>query len=458
MSTGDAKEQLMLATQLINAGSMGHGLPRTKATRDVRDAARRHDDIELELRAQMALVECYLAAYNPARALDTFSWCLATVVQRPQIVSERQMRLLGFYYPQVCQLATYHPDVPNSLLEHMFSGLHAFHKVSEPSLAATHFLKFRLREALGKSVKDHQELWDAVEAIDSADSDPLKRAIDIAQIEVALEDSVSDSKAMSMAHRLLTRDIPATQRARLLRSIMIPLAVQGDWQEAWEAHLVSYNIDRASKKVSELGEHFLYAASTGNWGRLLQLLVRHLASVRKAVDPWDLLEFLRMSVRALELAQMNGKGNVLIPVSIAPIYRWHEFEGLERPTISEAIEIFSRTLTALMDRFNDRNGSNTLGYEEPMPNFIEVPYSVNLQGSDEDAKVLDTLLRVRALLECGQEFDALIVLDSLRSSKFPAARTLSGQLDLLTSWGRLSMNRNAAHLVHKAPSKVQEGS
>ena len=54
------------------------------------------------------------------------------------------------------------------------------------------------------------------------------------------------------------------------------------------------------------------------------------------------------------------------------------------------------------------------------------------------------LLRARALLECDQGFEALLLLGGLEQTKYPSVQRLAGEIRMLTSLARMQMNHDAA--------------
>lgn len=432
-----------LATQLVNAGSMPPGVPRTKATLDVALQAKTLGEESLEARARLELIACYVAANNSARSLESFSQTLSQMLRNPQLFTRRQLQQLFLLYPEVCRMGVGDPAVPASLLEYLFAGYQALDQDLSPSNASYYYLRHICREALGYKGDNTEFLNSAVEAVDSSDSLALRRAIDIAQIEMAVVRG-EDKAAIKIARRMISHDISGSHQTRLARAIMLPLLREEAWQEAWEAHLVAYRGDRDSGRLANIAPHFTYLAASGNYQRLLDLLVRHLPLIRKPKDPWDLLVYLRALHGALELLELAGKGKIVLPVSLAAATKVVDTPPLFRPTITRARQTFGDILVKLATRFDERNSSQNLSAPQPMLEQHTNPASVSLEGNDGDERIVAKLLRARALLESDQAFDALILLDSLANSKAPAARKLSGQIQLLRSWGRIDMNRNAA--------------
>lgn len=432
----------LLATQLMNASSIPAGIPRTKATLDVVNAAREAGLDEILSRAEMELIGCYLEGRNPGKALEVFSSTLTRLLHRPELYDFRQIEQLSRFYPQVITGACHHPDVPLSLLNHLLVGLEALQDSLGPSPAASDYLRFSLRESLGNPATDRYFLDKAIDRISPADSPALARAIDISQIELAWERK--PDHALQVSWQMLTHEVPAPQKARLLRVMLPGLVATDAWQVAWEAHLVAYEYDRENPRLSELSEHFRFLAMAGMWRRLVQMLERHLSLIRHARDPWDLLVGLRAIVAALEALDWAGYGNYTLKVSLAPTSRYHEIPALVRPTVAEARNLLGETAAALAKRYDERNGnvevSSSLGLFDSHP----LPEGVLLQGAEGDARFLARLLRARALLECNQGFDALLLLGGLEQTTFPSVHRLGPEIRMLTSLARMQISHDSA--------------
>lgn len=433
-----AAHHLLLATQLINAGSMPPGLPRTKATLDVSLQARQSGDEILEAQADLALVGCYLAAGNARKTLDAFSVSLSRILRRPELYTPSQLRQLGLYYLEVCQVAAHHPDIPLSLVNHLLAGVEAFQEGAAASLATAYYVRHSVRESLGLGFAHRKYLDLAVSTVTSGESRAIRRAIDLAQVEQVAREN--PRAALAVAYRMLTHELPAVQRARLLRAMLVPLILTESWQMAWEAHLVAYAHDRETGRVGDLVAHLEYLACVGNFDRLQVLLARHLTALRAANDPWELLYYLRTVVGALESLELAGRGGQVLPVSVAAINRWHDIPALLRPTITQARDLLGTALSKLALRFDERNGTPEVSATLTLLPETHMPASVEVAGGDEDYKVLARMLRARALLECDQAFDALIILNALAESNFPAAKALAGHLQMLMALGRVRLS------------------
>lgn len=432
----------VLATQLMNAASIPPGLPRTKATLDVVSAARDAGYDDLLAGAEIELIGCYLEGRNPGKALEAFSSTLTRLLHRPELYDSRQLEQLARYYPEVIESACTHPDVPLSLLNHLLAGLQAFQDSLGPSSAAGDYLRHRMREALGNPASDRYFLDRAIDRITPADHPALGRAVDISQVELAWERH--PEQALQVSWRMLTHELPGPQKARLLRVMLPGLIATDAWQVAWEAHLVAYEYDREESRLSEISEHFRFLGVAGMWPRLLLLLERHLGLIRHTHDPWDLLVGMRAIIGALESLDWAGYGRYSLKVSLAPTSRFHEIPALVHPTVAQARDLLGQAAATLAARYDERNGnvevSSSLGLLDSHP----LPDGLLLQGTEGDARFMARLLRARALLECNQGFDALLLLGGLEQTNFPSVRRLGPEIRMLTSLARMQMSHDSA--------------
>lgn len=431
----------VLATALDNAGAMPLGLPRTKATLEVAQRARQMGAEAIEMSAGLELITCYLHSKNTGKALESFSNCLSDLLHRPGNYTWTHVGRIAAYYPQICQAACHHPDIPLSLIGPLLAGMEAFLQGTEPSLATAYFLRHQVREPLGLDTQEVPFLNKAISVVSRKDSRALRRAIDICQI--GHYGASQPEQSLAMAHRMLTHELPPSQRGALLRAMLIPLVHAGAWQEAWEAHLVSYQYDRYTAKAANLGPHLQYLCQTQNYSRLVKLLARHLGVVRHAQDPWDLLQILHYLVASLEALEMSGHGQAIINTAVAGISRWQELPALSRPTVRQAREQLGASLRELSLRFDQRNGTSQVSSHLGVFTVFDPPEGTFLLSGEADGRVLAKMLRIRALLECEQPFDALLLLGSLRESKFPAVQKLHAELDMLTTWARWQLQNQS---------------
>lgn len=437
----DSFSQAVLATQLMNASSIPPGIPRTKATLDVVNAARKAGYDDLLAQAEIELIGCYLQARNPGKSLEAFSSTLTRLLHRPELYDSRELFQLGKFYPEVIEGACHHPDVPLSLLNHLLVGFEAFTESLSPSPAASDYLRHNMRLPLGRPFSDRTYLDRCIDRISPADSQTLQRAVDITQVQMARAEV--PEKALAVAWRMLTHELPATQKSRLLR-VMLPLLVsQNAWQVAWEAHLIAYEFDRDEGRLSELAHHFRFLAVTGLWKRLVLVLERHLSLIRHAKDPWDLLLGLRAIVSALEALDLNGYGKYQLKVSLAASSRFHDVPALIRPTVREAQELLGETLFELARRFDERNGTFEVSASLGLLDYKPLPDGLLLQGNEGDARFLARLLRARALLESDQGFDALLLLGGLEQTNFPSLGRLAPEIQMLTSLARMKLSHDS---------------
>lgn len=445
-----------LATQLMNATSIPPGIPRTKATLDVVTAAREAGYDDLLAQAEIELIGCYLERRNPGKALEAFSSTLTRLLYRPELYDSRTLSQLGRFFPEVIESAASHPDVPLSLINHLLVGLEAFQESLDPSPAAADFLRHNIRLSLGLAPTERSFLDRAIDRITPADSHSLQRAIDITQIEMAA--ATHPDSALQVAWRMLTHEIPGGQKARLLRVMLPALVAQRAWQVAWEAHLIAYEFDREEARLANLAQHFRFLAISGMWRRLVKVLERHMSLIRHARDPWDLFCGLRGIVGALESLVFNGYGGYQLRVSLAPAARFHELPALVRPTVREARDILGGALSGLARRFDDRNGTVEVSASLGLLDFTPLPEGLVLAGNEGDARFMARLLRARALLECDQGFDALLLLGGLEQTNFPSVLRLAPEIRMLTSLARMQMNHDAANRLENrvAPHELGE--
>lgn len=445
----------VLATQLMNASSIPPGIPRTKATLDVVNAAKEAGFDDLLAQAELELIGCYLEGRNSGKALEAFSSTLTRLLYRPELYDFREISQLGRFFPAVIVSACHHPDVPLSLINHLLVGLEAFQETLAPTPAASDYLRHQVRLALGRSIADRTYLDHAIDRISPADSHSLQRAIDITQIEMAI--GTHPEMALEVSWRMLTHEIPAAQKARLLRVMLPGLVAEKAWQVAWEAHLISYEYDRDSGRLTDLAEHFRFLAVTGMWRRLALVLERHLSLIRHAHDPWDLLCGIRGIVGALESLDLNGYGGYQLKVSLAGSSRFHELPALVRPTVREARDLLGEALSGLASRFDERNGTVEVSVSLGLLDFEPLPDGILLAGNEGDARFLARLLRARALLECDQGFDALLLLGGLEQTNFPSVSRLAPEIRMLTALARMQMSHDAAdHLESRGEGSGDE--
>lgn len=439
----------------MNATSIPPGIPRTKATLDVVSAARKAGYDGILAQAELELIGCYLQVRNPGKALEYFSSTLTRLLYRPELYDTRSITQLGRFFPAVIEGASKHPDVPLSLINHLLVGLEAFQESLSPSPAASDYLRHRIRLAMGYPVTERTCLDRAINRVTSADSHSLQRAIDITQIEMAIEKH--PDAALQVAWRMLTNEIPGAQKSRLLRVMLPALVAQHAWQVAWEAHLISYEFDREEGRLANLAEHFSFLAVIGMWRRLVRVLERHISLIRHAHDPWDLFCGLRGIVGSLEALALNGYANRRLKVSLAPASRFHELPALVRPSVIEAQNLLGRALSGLARRFDDRNGTVEVSASLGLFDYEPVPEGLVLSGNEGDARFMARLLRVRALLECNQGFDALLLLGGLEQTRFPSVLRLGPEIRMLTSLARMQMSHDATSRLESQQNSSEVG-
>ncbi|MFE7563617.1 hypothetical protein [Kitasatospora sp. NPDC057500] len=316
----------------------------------------RHADalglVEFAFEVRMEATEVFQQSWAPAKAFLTFSWCLAAYDREPARFDGGHEETLLWQFKWMVSSVHQFPEIPlggtADLLDDMERryrrGGHSPHAVLQHrGLAA---------EATGDLARA-QEYYEQMALTRRDALSDCSGCVPSSQVRtlVALG---RDEEAIRLGEP--ARGSGCTEQPQWINSeLLLPYLRTGRGEQAAEAHRSAYRRIRGNPgSLGELASNLLFCAHSGNPGRGLDLIERHLSWLDRARTPLADMEFAAAAVAVLSAVEAGGDG--------ASALRFPTVEGRRRPdtTVTAlAAELRERAL-GLAARFDARNGN---GYQ-----------------------------------------------------------------------------------------------
>ncbi|MFB6893066.1 hypothetical protein ACFCX4_27565 [Kitasatospora sp. NPDC056327] len=314
----------------------------------------RHADalglVEFAFEVRMSATSVFQHSWAPAKAFLTFSWCLAAYDREPERFGGRYEHTLLWQFKWMVSSVHQYPDIPLRRAADLLDDMERRYRRGGHSLHAV----LQHRGLMAESVGDLAGAQDFYERMALTRRDALSDCdgcVPSSQVRtlVALG---RDEEAVRIGEP--ARRSGCTEQPQWINSeLLLPYLRTGRGPEAAEAHRVAYRrIRDSAHHIGELASNLLFCVQSGNPGRGLDLIERHLSWLDRARTPLAGMEFAAAAVAVLSAVEATGDGALRL--------RFPTVEGVRRadtPVSALAAGLREHVL-GLADRFDARNGND----------------------------------------------------------------------------------------------------
>uniref|UniRef100_UPI001CCEAF52 hypothetical protein n=1 Tax=Streptomyces sp. LS1784 TaxID=2851533 RepID=UPI001CCEAF52 len=329
-----------------------HGMPTGAAKFAALEEVIRHADalglVELAFDVRMSATRVYQHSWAPAKSFLTFSWCLAAYDREPERFDPGHERSLLWHFKWMVYNVHQFPEVPLQRARELLDDMERRYRRGGHSMHAV----LQHRGLVAESIGELDQAQDFYERM------ALTRRDGLSDCSGCVPSShVRTLVALGRDEEAIRVGEPAvrsgcTEQPQWINSeLLLPLVRSGQGERAVEAHRTAYRRIRDNPHhLGELALNLLYCVHSGNVGRGLDLIERHLSWLDRARTPLAEMEFAAAAVAVLSRAREEEAGTVL---------RFPTVEGKRRPdarVADLAVELRERAL-AIAERFDARNGN-----------------------------------------------------------------------------------------------------
>ncbi|WP_207933479.1 hypothetical protein, partial [Actinomadura sp. GC306] len=318
----------------------------------VEDALRRAEaagDEVLAFQVRVRLTDAYQYGGEPAKAFATFSRTLAEHDRDPARFDETHM-LLWQMKARVSSLTLF-PEVPLDRTYALLEDMERRYLAGGHSLQAVYRRRHKVAEHVGDPAAEEWYLkWRAAERDELSDCegcDPtgmIQHLVRVGRYEDAFE----------IAAPVLSAELACNEQPQSVLTAMLPVYLRtGRAEQAADAHRRAYRVHRSRlADLSDIAEHLVFCAVTGNEARGLEILQRHLGWLDRAPSPYAEMEFAAASALVLDRVAAAGHGAATVrrPAS-------GDRPAADVPLPELRTELAGRA-TGLAARFDARNGTS----------------------------------------------------------------------------------------------------
>ncbi|MER7766935.1 hypothetical protein [Kitasatospora sp. NPDC096140] len=329
-----------------------HGMPTGAAKFAALEEVIRHADalglVEFAFDVRMSATRTYQHSWAPAKSFLTFSWCLAAYDREPERFAPGHERSLLWHFKWMVYNVHQFPEIPLQRARDLVDDMERRYRRGGHSMHAV----LQHRGLVAESIGELDEAQDFYERMALTRRDGLSDCsgcVPSSQVRtlVALG---RDDEAIRVGEPAVRSG--CTEQPQWINSeLLLPLVRTGQGARAVEAHRTAYRRIRDNPHhLGELALNLLFCVRSGNVGRGLDLIERHLSWLDRARTPLTEMEFAAAAVAVLSRAREQEAGTVL---------RFPTVEGRRRPdarVADLAVELRERAL-AVAERFDARNGN-----------------------------------------------------------------------------------------------------
>jgi tetratricopeptide (TPR) repeat protein len=254
----------------------------------------------LRFTARMLATHAYHRGGQPAKAVNTFSWCLDEYDRRPGDRGGEDERLLLWQFKYVVGALPAFPDQPLERAYRLVDDMERRYLAGGHSLHAVYRQRWGIAHHAGDvtaAAEWYARWWDAPrdENSDCVGCDAVAR---VNQLVV----TGRGEEALAVAGPVLARDMTCAEQPRsLLTALMLPYLRTGRHDEAVDAHRRGYRLMRGDlASLGSIADHLAFCAATGNCVRGLEIVERHLSWLDRSPSPWATMRFAAAAAGLLD--------------------------------------------------------------------------------------------------------------------------------------------------------------
>jgi tetratricopeptide (TPR) repeat protein len=323
---------------------------------------------DLAFRARMLATSAYVYGGEPAKSVVTFSWCLAEHDRDPVRYQRARYQLLWHLKYMVSAMLKA-PEVPLDRTYAVLDEMQRRYLDAGYGLHAVHAYRHHVARHVGDLDAAGQwfEKWRTTPRDDMSDCvgcDPTDQVR-------WLHETDRDEEAVALAEPVLAGRLTCVEQPQqMLTELLVPLLRTGRLDRARDAHRHAYlRLRPHLADLAPIGDHVHFCTSTGNHGRALEIVERHLPWLDRAPSPYAEMYFAACAARALTAATATAGDPPLVHV---PGYG--DRTAADVPADVLAARLAERAVEVVA-RFDARNGTG--GQSERVRRLMAAPTLVD---------------------------------------------------------------------------------
>nr|WP_296067099.1 tetratricopeptide repeat protein [uncultured Actinoplanes sp.] len=322
-------------------------------------------DPSLAFAARLLGTNAYVYGGEPAKAFVTFTWSVSDFDRNPGPHHQRGKHTLLWHFKTMVNSMTKFPEIPLDRTYAVLDDMERRYREDGHSLQAVYKMRYLVTNHVGLPEADEWfERWQAAprdSLSDCAGCDP-------SSVAFYLNSRGRYAEAVATAEPVLSGELNCNEQPQgILSNLMTSYLRIGELDKAADAHRRSYRLERGNlADLSDIGDHIRFCARTGNEHRGLEILQRHIDWLEKAPSPSAEMHFAADASMLLRRLTELGHGDTVI----------RRRDHGEVIAVELATELAGRA-TALARRFDERNGTTTIG-DSIAKDLAAEPYEVVL--------------------------------------------------------------------------------
>ncbi|WP_344325911.1 hypothetical protein, partial [Kitasatospora putterlickiae] len=330
-----------------------HVMPDGAAKSAALEEVIRHADalglVEFAFDVRMTATKVFQQGCSPTKAFLSFSWCLAAYDREPERFDGDHQETLLWHFKWMVSSVHQFPEIPLARTADLLDDMERRYRRGGHSMHAVLQHRGLVAEAVG-DLAGAQEYYERMALTRRDGLSDCSGCVPSSQVRtlVALG---RDEEAIRLGEPA-RRSGCAEQPQWINSELLLPYLRTGRGEQAAEAHRVAYRRIRDDPShLGVLASNLLFCAQSGDLGRGLDLIERHLSWLDRARTPLAGMEFAAAAVAVLSAVEAAGDG--ALPL------RFPTVEGRRRPdttVVDLAAELRERVL-GLAARFDERNGN-----------------------------------------------------------------------------------------------------
>ncbi|MFD9691663.1 hypothetical protein ACFWXO_38555 [Kitasatospora sp. NPDC059088] len=331
------------------------GMPTGAAKFAALEEVIRHADalglVEFAFDVRMSATSVFQHSWAPEKAFLTFSWCLAAYDREPHRFGSGHEHTLLWQFKWMVYSVYQYPEIPLQRGTDLLADMERRYRRGGHSMHAVLQHRGEAAQSIGEIERAQAHYEEMALTRRDALSD-CAGCVPSSQVQtlVALG---RDEEAIRIGESAVRSG--CTEQPQLIYSeLLLPFLRSGLGERAVEAHRAAYRRIRDNPHhLGELALNLLFCVHSGNLGRGLDLIERHLSWLDRPRTPLTEMEFAAAAVAVLSRSQEQngGDGDVVL--------RFPTVEGKRRPdtrVADLAVELRERAL-GIAERFDARNGN-----------------------------------------------------------------------------------------------------
>jgi tetratricopeptide (TPR) repeat protein len=348
----DTTDQLL--ADLDASGQLPFGIARSATVEDLVSRADDLGDTRVAVKARLHLMTAYSYGGEPLRRFPVFDWLLARQAEEPALFDENDRHQLLWMFKWVTVGVVDHPSVPLDRIMHGLDDMERRYTEAGEGLAPVLSCRFQVRarvhghRASRRAFRDWQSA-PRTALSDCATCEPAVKVWHLAALG-------QDPQALAEAFPVLDHGHCADQPQKMIGHVLEPLLRSGMPDRAATEHIRGVRLLRERPGSSTTwAQHIWICARTGRLHRGLDLLEHRLHEIDDPAVPEEAMWLAAAGARLLRGLEDLGEGD-------QPV---HEFAVADDTLIThratELRQRLARKALELADRFDHRNGTDTVG-------------------------------------------------------------------------------------------------